>query len=448
MNPYFERRQALLRAMQAKGGGLCIITTSLEYVRNGDNVFPFRPDSYFYYLSGFKEPEAAIVLIAGESNQSILFCRPKNEEREIWDGLRYGPQAAKDHFGFDEAYPIESLKDKLPLLLKNLPTLFYAPHYHPHLDTLVNQSIQVLKGQSRSGVMPPAQIMDIHFLLNEMRLIKDETEIMLMQKAADIAAIAHQRAMKKASQVQYEYELEAELLYAFRQHGAQSPSYSPIVAGGKHACILHYNDNNQPLRQGDLVLIDAGCEYEGYASDITRTFPLNGVFSGAQRDLYELVLRAQLAAIDAAQVGTRYHSMHDVAVRILTQGMLDLRLLDQNKVGGVDDAIASGAYRLFYMHGTGHWLGLDVHDVGNYRDHAHPGPTETAPHRFLKAGMVITIEPGIYVRPHPGVPEAFWDIGIRIEDDILITEKGPHNLSAAAPKSVVDIESLMRFDTP
>ena len=444
MKPYLTRRAALLKQLQDQGGGVALLATSPEMTRNGDCLFPFRHDSYFYYLTGFTEPEAVVVLVAGKENKSILFCREKNMEREIWDGFRYGPHAAQTQFGFDAAFPIEQFEQELTNLLSNAPTLFHTQGYNNQLDTHLQRCINTLHGRARSGVLPPLHTIDLHAMLNEMRLIKDAGEIALMQRAASISAIAHQRAMKIAQPGMVEYELEAELLHEFRRQGAQAPAYNSIVAAGANSCVLHYNANNARMKDGDLVLIDAGCEFDSYASDVTRTFPVNGKFSAPQQALYELVLAAQAAALTHATIGARYQDGHNAAIRVLTQGMLDTGLLDKNKVGSLEDAITNAAYRQFYMHGTGHWIGMDVHDVGYYRDASAPAGNEEKPYRQLQAGMAITIEPGIYVRPAEGVPEQFWHIGIRIEDDIVITDNGPLNLSRETPKTVAEIEAIMR----
>jgi Xaa-Pro aminopeptidase len=442
MNSYADRRTALIRHMQGKGGGIAIIPTAPEVMRNRDADYPYRHDSYFYYLSGFTEPEAVIVLVCGEQNRSILFCREKNMEREIWDGFRYGPEAARTTFGFDEAYAIDALDTELPKLMANAPALFYALGSNEKLDAQVQRWLQAVRAQSRAGVVAPASAYDVQVLLDEMRLKKDADEIAIMQRSADIAAAAHRRAMQTARPGLREYHLEAEILHAFRSNGAQSPAYGTIVATGANACVLHYRASDAVLKDGDLVLIDAGCELDSYASDITRTFPVNGKFSGPQKMLYEIVLASQAAAIAETAPGKRFMDGHDAAVKVLTQGMLDTGLLDKNKVGLLEDAIANRAYNQFYMHRTGHWLGMDVHDVGDYRD-AYLNGTDR-PWRTLQSGMVLTVEPGIYVRPAEGVPEEYWNIGIRIEDDALVTPDGAHILSAAAPKTVADIEALMK----
>lgn len=442
MKSYADRRTSLIAQMQAKGGGIAIIPTAPEVMRNRDADYPYRHDSYFYYLSGFTEPEAVIVLVAGEQNQAILFCREKNLEREIWDGFRYGPEAARSTFGFDAAYPIEALDTELPKLMANAPALFYALGSDNKLDAQVQRWLQSVRTQARAGVTPPASAYDVHVLLDEMRLSKDASEIDIMQRSADIAAGAHRRAMRIARPGLREYHLEAEILHEFRHNGSQYPAYGSIIATGANACVLHYRASDATLKDGDLVLIDAGCELDSYASDITRVFPANGKFSGPQKELYEIVLASQAAAIAEIRPGKRFMDGHDAAVKVLAQGMLDTGLLDKNKVGSLHDVIESRAYSQFYMHRTGHWLGMDVHDVGDYRDTGVNGSER--PWRTLQAGMVLTVEPGIYVRPAEGVPEQYWNIGIRIEDDALVTATGSHILSEAAPKTVADIEALMK----
>jgi Xaa-Pro aminopeptidase len=442
MNVYTKRRAALLARMQAQGGGVAIIPTAPEVMRNADADYPYRHDSYFYYLTGFTGPEATLVLVAGTKQQAILFCREKNMEREIWDGYRYGPAAAKEEFGFDAAHAIDQIDVELPKLMTNMPTLFYALGSDAKLDARIQNWLSGVRAQIRAGISAPAAAMDVRVLLNEMRLIKDADEIAIMQRAATISAHAHARAMRCAKAGLREYHLDAELLHEFRRHGSQFPAYGSIVATGANACVLHYRAGDAELRDGDLVLIDAGCELDSYASDITRTFPVNGKFSGPQKTLYEIVLAAQHAAIQVTKPGARFIDGHDAAVKVLSQGMLDTGLLDKNKVGTLDDVLAKGDYRHFYMHRTGHWLGMDVHDVGDYRD-AAPA-SEEKPWRTLQAGMVLTIEPGIYVRPTEGVPEEFWNIGIRIEDDALVTAEGCSLLSHEAPKTIAEIEAVMR----
>jgi len=444
MKSYAARRAALIAQMQAKGGGIAIIPTAPEVPRNSDTDYPYRHDSYFYYLSGFTEPEAVVVLVVGQTTQSILFCREKNMEREIWDGFRYGPDAARDMFGFDAAFPIDAINSEIPKLMANTPALFYAIGSNVTLDGQVQTWLNEVRKQNRSGITAPATVHDVHTLLDEMRLLKDASEVAVMRRAASISAGAHARAMRVTRVGMHEYEIEAELLHEFRKNGSEFPAYTSIVAAGANACVLHYRAGNAIFKNGDLVLIDAGCELESYASDITRTYPVNGMFSPAQKTLYEIVLAAQAAAISEAKPGKRFIDGHDAAVRVLAQGMLDTGLLDRNKVGSLDDVISKGDYRQFYMHRTGHWIGMDVHDVGQYRELSESNADQEKPWRILRPGMALTIEPGIYVRPAPGVPEQYWNIGIRIEDDALITESGCEILSKEAPKTVTEIEAIMK----
>jgi Xaa-Pro aminopeptidase len=372
-----------------------------------------------------------LVLIAGKKAKSLLFCREKDMEREIWDGFRYGPERAREAFGVDEAHPIAALDELLPALLADQPAVFCDLGADPGWDARVIGWINRVRAQARSGVSAPAEIRDVRLALDEMRLVKDEHEIGVMRRAAAISAEAHHRAMRLARPGLREYELEAELIHEFRRCGAQAPAYTPIVAGGPNACVLHYVENNAELKDGDLVLIDAGCELDGYASDITRTFPANGKFSGPQRDVYEFVLAAQAAAIAKIRPGVEWEAPHDAAVRVLAQGMLDLGLCR----GSVDGVIESGDYKRFYMHRTGHWLGMDVHDAGDYKR----GGKWVA----LRPGMMLTVEPGCYIRPGEGVPEALWNIGIRIEDDALVTAEGCDIITAAAASASTS-EALMR----
>ncbi len=442
MTAFVRRRATVLKKMHAQGGGVAIIPTAPEVMRNADADYPYRHDSYFYYLTGFAEPEAVLVLIAGERDRAILFCREKNEEREIWDGYRYGPAAAREAFGLDAAFSVDTIDTELPQLMANAPALFYALGSHAKLDAQIQGWLTAVRTQVRAGVTAPSAAYDIRTILNEMRLIKDDDEIAIMRRAANITSEAHARAMRTSRAGLREYHLEAELLHEFRRNGSQFPAYGSIVAAGANACVLHYRAGDAELRDGDLVLIDAGCELDSYASDITRTFPVSGKFSGPQKALYELVLAAQQAAIEATGPGKRFIDGHDAALKVLAQGMLDTGLLDKSKAGTLDDVIANGSYRQFYMHRTGHWLGMDVHDVGDYRDQA-VSATEK-PWRALMPGMVLTIEPGIYVRPAPGVPEQYWNIGIRIEDDALVTADGCDILTHKAPKTVAEIEAVMR----
>jgi Xaa-Pro aminopeptidase len=429
-------------AAQLQPGAVAVLPTAPEVARNADSDYPYRHDSYFHYLTGFTEPESVLVLVAALGERparAILFCREKNLEREIWEGYRHGPEAAREAFGFDEAYPIGELDAQMARILADAPALYYALAASAALDAQVQGWIKAVRAAGRSGITAPNTFHNLLPLLDEMRLIKDAEEQATMLRAGVISGEAHARAMRAARPGMFEYELEAELLYAFRKHGAQFPAYSSIVASGPNACVLHYNANDRRMLEGELVLIDAGCELDGYASDITRTFPVDGRFGAPQRTLYELVLDAQAAAFAAIRAGQPYSAFHEAAVRVLAQGMLDLGLIDKTKYGNVDDAIADKAFQPFYMHGTGHWLGMDVHDVGAYRDTSQVDK----PSRPLRPGMVVTVEPGIYVRPAPGVPEEFWHIGIRIEDDVVVTEDGYRLLTASAPKTVAEIEALV-----
>jgi Xaa-Pro aminopeptidase len=423
------RRDGLLAQM---GEGIAIAPTAPELIRNRDSHYPYRFDSYFYYLTGFKEPEAVLLLIAGNQSKSILFCRDKDMEREIWDGFRYGPEAAKDEFGFDEAYSISQLDEMLPKLMGNQAKLFYSLGASSEWDVKVTGWLNKVKEQARTGVSAPESIVDVRQLIDVQRLIKTPYEINLMRKSAQIAAGAHNRAMQFVNPNQKECEVEAEILHEFYKNGAQSPAYTSIVAGGTNACTLHYNANNALLNNGDLLLIDAGCELDGYASDITRTFPINGKFSAAQKDLYELVLSAQLAAIEVAKPKNHWNAPHEAALDVLVQGLIDFKLCTGTK----EEVLENGSYRQFYMHRTGHWLGLDVHDAGEYKDKQDNWA-------LLVAGNTLTVEPGCYVRPANNVPEHFWNIGIRIEDDVLITKTGNEVLTKNAIKTVADIEALM-----
>lgn len=434
--PFRQRRQNLLEQMQKAGGGVAVIPTAPERMRNRDTAFPYRADSYFHYLTGFPEPEAILVLIAGcAAAQSLLFCRDKDVEKEIWDGFRYGPEGAKAAFGFDAAHMIGDFDTKLAELLADQPALWYSLGHDAAWDTRMAAALNAVRAQARAGKRTPALIHDVRATLDEMRLIKDRHEIALMQKAAQIAGDAHRRAMQFTTPDRYEYEVEAEFLHEFRRQGSQAPSYSPIVAGGANACVLHYVGNHCRLQDGDLLLIDAGCEVDGYASDITRTFPVNGRFSGPQADIYDLVLDAQTAAIAATRPGATFIAPHNAAVRVLAQGLIDMKLLE----GSLDGVIEAGAYKRFYMHRTGHWLGLDVHDAGEYR---HGGGDDDW--RQLVPGMALTVEPGCYIRPADDICEVFWNIGVRIEDDVLVTAQGCDILTADTPKTIADIESLMK----
>jgi Xaa-Pro aminopeptidase len=400
-------------------------------VRNRDSEYSYRFDSYFYYLSGFQEPQSVLVLIAGDTPKSILFCRRRDPARELWDGLRSGPEGAKAALGLDEAYPIETLDEKMPALLANQPVLHYAPGSNPAWDARVMGWLNEVRSQARAGIAAPTEIRDLRTPLDEMRLVKDDSELAVMRRAAAISVAAHERAMRATRPGRSEYEIEAELLYEFRRRGSQYPAYTSIVAGGANACILHYRENSARLAEGELLLVDAGCELDGYASDVTRTFPVSGKFSPVQKDLYELVLAAQNAAIAAVKPGNRWDEPHNAAVQTLASGFVDLGLC----AGPVEQVIETEDYRRFYMHRTGHWLGLDVHDAGEYKTGGE--------WRCLEPGMTLTVEPGCYVRPAEGVPEAFWNIGVRIEDDVAVTASGCEVLTAGAPKTVRELEALV-----
>jgi Xaa-Pro aminopeptidase len=427
---YRARREQLARSM---GRGVAVVSTAPERLRNRDAHFPFRFDSYFHYLTGFPEPEAVLVIaVADSASRSLLFCRDKDLEREIWDCFRYGPEAARDNFGFDEAHSFSKLDEMIPKLLADQPALFCDVGEDSEWDARLIEWLNAVRAQVRIGISAPGEIRDVRKLLDEMRLIKDQAELATMRRAASISAGAHRRAMRATRPGRFEYEVEAELLHEFRARGAQAPAYTPIVAGGANACVLHYVANDALLRDGDLLLIDAGCELDGYASDITRAFPVNGRFSGPQREIYELVLAAQAAAIAEVRPGRLWQDPHEAAVKVLAQGFVDLGLCQ----GGAEAVIESGDYKRFYMHRTGHWLGMDVHDCGDYK--------RDGQWRALVPGMVLTVEPGCYVRPGEGVPERFWNIGVRIEDDAVVTPAGCEIITAEVPKTVAEIEALMR----
>ncbi|MCA0211866.1 MAG: aminopeptidase P N-terminal domain-containing protein [Proteobacteria bacterium] len=455
---YAQRRARV--AADLGRDGIAIIPTAAEHPRNRDSDFLFRHDSYFYYLTGFTEPNACLV-ITGDG-ASTLFCQPKDLEREIWDGFRLGPDAAPATLGVDAAHPVGELDAQLPKLMENRDAVWYPFAIHPGLEARVGGWLNQVRARVRYGALCPEQQRDLCGVLDEMRLVKDAHEQDVMRRAAAISARAHIRAMRlsarmlREGQDVREYHLDAELLHEFRLGGSQYPAYGSIVAAGANACVLHYRADAAPVRAGELVLIDAGCELDGYASDITRTFPANGKFTGPQRVLYDLVLASQEAAVAATRAGNRFTDPHDATVRVLSQGMLDVGLLDRNKVGTVDDVIDSRAYFRFYMHRTGHWLGMDVHDCGSYVEPSQAGEVserrdplsneliKNRPSRVLQPGMVLTIEPGIYVRPGEGVPEQFHNIGIRIEDDAIVTPSGCELISRGVPVNADEIEALMK----
>ncbi|RZM01308.1 MAG: M24 family metallopeptidase [Variovorax sp.] len=453
-----QRRARL--AAQLGSDGIALIPTAPERPRNRDSDFPYRHDSYFFYLTGFSEPNAWLALTG--DGRSTLFCAPKDLEREIWDGYRLGPEAAPAMLGVDAAHSIDELDQRLPRLLENRDAVWYPFATHQGLETRVDGWLAAVRARVRMGALCPEQQRDLCGPLDEMRLFKDAHEQDTMRRAARISAAAHVRAMRTSARMLRdgqdvrEYHLEAELLHEFRHGGSQFPAYGSIVAAGANACVLHYRADAGAVRAGELVLIDAGCELDGYASDITRTFPADGRFTGPQRALYDLVLASQEAAIAATRPGARFSDPHDATVRVLSQGLLDLGLLDAAKVGGVDDVIERRAYFPFYMHRTGHWLGMDVHDCGSYVEPTQRGEiserqdplsgetVRSRPSRILRPGMVLTIEPGLYVRPGEGVPEAFHHIGIRIEDDAIVDDSGCELITRDVPVRGDEIEALMR----
>ncbi|TXT41564.1 MAG: Xaa-Pro aminopeptidase [Comamonadaceae bacterium] len=458
-NAIYTQRRAQLAA-KIGPNSVAIIPTAPEQQRNRDSDFPYRPDSYFYYLCGFTEPRAWLV-ISGDG-QTTLFCQPKDLEREIWDGYRLGPEAAPGQLAVNAAFSVTELDAKLPALLDGREAVWFPFATHKGLETRLDGWLGSLRGRVRYGSLCPQTQRDLCGVLDEMRLVKDPHEQAIMRRAGQISAAAHIRAMQcsvhmlQADQELREYHLEAELLHEFRRHGSQFPAYGSIVAAGANACVLHYRADRGLIRNGELVLIDAACELDGYASDITRTFPANGRFTGPQRTLYELVLAAQEAAIAATRAGARFTDPHDAAVKVLAQGMLDVGLLDKNKVGSLQDVIEKRAYFPFYMHRTGHWIGMDVHDCGDYTEPSEIGQVSSRkdaltgdtikdrPARILQPGMALTIEPGIYVRPADAVPEQFHHIGIRIEDDAIVTATGCELITRDVPVDVAGIEALMR----
>jgi len=456
-----SRRAEVVRQLAAAGGGVALLPTAPEVMRNRDADYPYRHDSYFYYLTGFTEPSSFLALQARAdgSSRSVLFCRNKDVEREIWDGYRWGPEAARAAFGFDAALGIDSLDAEMPRLLADQPAVWWPFAVHPGLEAQVERWLAAVRAQARTGVTAPRSQHDLCAVLDDMRLFKDAYELDVIRRAAQISAQAHIRAMQASrrglrqppQQGLREYHLEAELLHTFRQGGSQAPAYGSIVAAGANSCVLHYRVSDSLVRAGELVLIDAACELDGYASDITRTFPADGRFTGAQRALYDVVLAAQAAAIEASVEGARFTDPHNAALRVLAQGLLDHGLIARNTAPDVDAVLATGAYKRFYMHRTSHWMGMDVHDCGDYAEpgeaiEIQPDGSRKRPARILHESMVLTIEPGLYVRAEDDVPAAFHGIGIRIEDDIAIRAAGQpcEVLTAAAPKTVADIEAVMR----
>ena len=433
---YAQRRQQLMQRMTPNS--IAILPAAAISIRNSSVEYPYRQHSDFFYLSGFAEPEAVLVLIPGrEHGEFILFCRERNPERELWDGLRAGQEGAVIHYQADDAFPINDIDDILPGLIEGRERVYYSIGNNSEFDQQMMEWLNTIRSKARMGAQPPEEFVVLDHLLHEARLHKSPAEIATMQRAADISSRAHIRAMQAAQAGLYEYHLEAELDYEFRKGGARLSAYSSIVASGTNACILHYTENNAMLQEGDLVLIDAGCEIDCYASDITRTFPVSGRFSAEQKAIYAIVLQANLEAMNYISPNHRWNDAHDATVRVITAGLLELGLLQ----GELDQLIATEAYKPFYMHRAGHWLGLDVHDVGDYKVQGE--------WRQLSAGMTMTVEPGIYIATdNLSVPAQWRGIGVRIEDDVVVTEDGCHILTSAVPKSIEAIEALMAAARP
>ena len=429
---FARRRRELMDNMEENS--IAILPAAPERRRNRDIDHIYRQDSDFWYLSGFPEPEAVMALIPGrEHGEFVVFCRERNREMETWHGYRSGPEGAVSDYGADDAFPISDIDEILPGLIEGRDRVYYDMGRDTEFDRQVMSWVNSIRAKVRSGAHPPGEFLALTHLLHDQRLFKTAAELKVMRRAGEIAAAGHVRAMLAVKPGMYEYQLEAEYLHEFMRHGARAPAYPTIVGGGRNGCILHYINNDQKLKDGDLVLVDAGAEYECYASDITRTFPVNGKFSAEQQAVYEVVLASQLAAIDQVRPGRHWNDPHEAAVKVLTQGMKDLGLLK----GEVNELIEQEAYRRFYMHRTGHWLGLDVHDVGDYKVHDE--------WRVLEPGMVMTVEPGIYIAPDDDTVAAKWrGIGIRIEDDVAVTRKGHEIFTNDVPKSVADIEKLMK----
>ena len=427
---FARRRRQLMR--MAGDDAILVLPAAPERIRSRDTHYPYRQDSDLWYLSGFPEPEAVLVLVPGRAHgEAILFCRERDPEREGWDGPRHGPEGAVERFGFDDAYPIDDLDEILPGLLEGRSRVYYHFGRDTEFDLKLIGWLNRVRAQVRSGAQPPHEFLELGHLLDELRLFKSPAELKLMQRAADISVLAHQVAMGAARPGIREYELQAELERVFRLHDAV-PAYGSIVGAGANACVLHYIANNAQTKDGDLVLVDAGAEYRGYAADITRTFPVNGRFTREQRALHDLVAAAQAAALEQARAGTAYEAGHEAAVRTLTEGLLRFGLLK----GSLEKNVAEHRYKRFYRHKTGHWLGLDVHDVGDYRIDGES--------RLLEPGMVFTIEPGLYVAPDDTSVAAKWrGIGIRIEDDVLVTKDGARVLTGKLARSADEIEALM-----
>jgi Xaa-Pro aminopeptidase len=428
---YRRRRRQLMRMMGR--GSIAIMPTGRQAVRSRDVHHPFRPDSDFFYLTGFPEPEAVVVLVPGRAHgEYILFCREKDPEKELWDGHRAGLQGAVAEYGADDAFPISDLDDILPGLLEERERVFFAMGSDPALDKRVSDWVGQVRSRGRSGVHGPIEFLALDHFLHDMRLYKSRAEVAVMRRAARLSAQSHRELMRQCKPGMREYQLASLFSHHCQMGGAAHLAYPSIVGGGNNACVLHYVENNAVLNDGDLVLIDAGCEVDCYASDITRTFPVGGRFSDPQRALYELVLEAQLAAIDKVRAGNHWNDPHQAAVRVLTKGLLRLGLLR----GTLAKALKAQSFTRFFMHRTGHWLGMDVHDVGDYKIDGH--------WRELEPGMVLTVEPGLYIpRGSKGIAKKWQGIGVRIEDDVLVTREDPDVLTRDVPKTVEDIEAVM-----
>ncbi|VEB95503.1 Xaa-Pro aminopeptidase [Cedecea lapagei] len=430
LQEFLRRRQALLAKMAP--GSAALIFAAPEATRNADSEYPYRQSSDFWYFTGFNEPEAVLVLIKSDEshNHSVLFNRVRDKSAEIWFGRRLGQEAAPQKLGVDRALAFTEIGEQLHLLLNGLDVVYHAQGEYEYADNIVFAALDKLRRGSRQNLSAPATLTDWRPTVHELRLFKSEEEIAVMRRAGEITALAHTRAMQACRPGMFEYQLEGEIHHEFTRHGARYPSYTTIVGGGENGCILHYTENESELRDGDLVLIDAGCEYQSYAGDITRTFPVNGKFTPAQREIYDIVLESLETSLKLYRPGTSMQEVTAEVVRIMVKGLVKLGILK----GDVDQLIANNAHRAFFMHGLSHWLGLDVHDVGAY------GPDKS---RVLEPGMVITVEPGLYIAPDADVPAQYRGIGIRIEDDIVITQDGNENLTASVVKSADDIEALM-----
>ena len=428
---YSARRKELMSLMHSNS--IAIISAAPEKVRSRDTHYPYKQNVNLSYLCGFPETESVLVLIPGRAQgEMVLFCRDKDLLRETWDGYREGPEGAVSNFGADDAFPIADIDDILPNLIEGKDRLYYAIGKDPEFDRHLMDWVNHVRNQRGNGALPPGEFVDLDHFINEMRLFKTAGELKIMRKAAEISVSAHSRAMKASKPGLFEYQLQAEIEHEFAVHGSAGAAYTSIVGGGKNGCILHYIENRDALKDGDLVLIDAGCEYQNYAADITRTFPVNGKFSDEQAAIYDIVLQAQTDAIAVIGPGIEYNKTNEATVLAITQGLVDLGILH----GDVDELIASEAHREFYMHGAGHWLGMDVHDVGDYKIDGQ--------WRVYEPGMVVTIEPGIYIAPgNPNVDKKWHGIAVRIEDDIVVTKDGNENITAGVPKKRDEIEALM-----